>query len=107
MKYFKSILFIVVFSFILIFTGCESKNNLVGEWVYPSLNCQYTFRSDGTGSYGCSGITMDFSYVYDDTSFTPHYEDNTSDVTYNYVINGNTLTVTDSIFNISSEYKRK
>ena len=79
---------------------------LVGQWEYSALNCEYTFNEDGTGSYLFAGTEMKFTYEDNGDSFSILYEGNTDATEFEYVIEGKTLTITDS-FGEPVEYTRK
>ena len=79
---------------------------LVGQWEYSALNCTYTFNDDGTGSYNFAGSEMKFTYEDKGDSFSVLYDGNTVASDYEYVIEGNVLTITDS-FGSPVEYTRK
>ena len=80
--------------------------SIVGQWEYAAGGYVYTFNEDGTGTYAFGGSEMKFTYEDNGDSFSILYEGNTVATDLEYVINGNTLVVTDS-FGSPVEYTRK
>ena len=82
---------------LFVLTGCgEASKGIVGSWKYNgSTTLMYTFNADGTGSYA----GRSFTYTDDGSSVTILYDGDTASGTYNYTIEGNTLTITDSFGN--------
>ncbi len=84
----------------------EETLTLVGQWEYESGGYTYTFNEDGTGTYSFGGTEMKFTYEDKGNAFSLLYDGNTDATDYEYVIEGKTLTVTDS-FGSPVVYTRK
>ena len=95
---------IVTVSVLLV--GC-GKKGLVGTWEYESgSSYKYTFNEDKTCSYEAFGTKMECTYEDDGTKVSILYTGNTAASTYEYKIDGDTLTIKDS-FGQDVIYKRK
>lgn len=91
---------------VLCFAACGSKTDapaetkaaLAGTWnANEAEGCAYTFNEDGTGQWDAGeGMIMNFSYVDNGTSVEITYEGSATAQTWNYVIEGSTLTMTDT-----------
>ncbi|HUI73139.1 MAG TPA: DUF5640 domain-containing protein [Spirochaetia bacterium] len=80
--------------------GCKTDNPgpLVGSWTGNNgfLTVTYTFKSDGSYTGSIFGVVAEVGTYTVDTNastvtMTPH---GSTSVTYGYIINGNTLTLT-------------
>lgn len=99
-----SLVLVVTLSVLLI--GC-GKKGLVGEWQYESgSGYVYTFNEDKTCSYEAFGTKMECTYEDDGTKVSILYKGNTVASTFEYKIEGDTLTIKDS-FGQDVVYKRK
>lgn len=79
-------------------TAAENEGSpLIGSWEYEEGGFTYTFNADGTGTYDVFGEVMNFAYTDNGDSFTMTYEDVDAPTTLEYSIDGNTLTVKDSV----------
>ena len=84
----------------------EAEITLVGQWEYAEGGYVYTFNADGTGSYLFAGTDMKFVYEDNGDSFSILFDGNTVATDFEYVIEDNTLIITDS-FGLPVEYTRK
>ena len=76
----------------------DESSELIGSWEYEEMEgFTYTFNADGTGKYDVMGDVIDFTYTDNGDSFTMTYDDVDTPLTMEYVIEGNTLTVKDSL----------
>lgn len=82
------------------------KITLVGQWQYENGGYVYTFNEDGTGNYNAFGTPLNFTYTDKGTSIELKYEDVDGPSTYEYTIEGNTLTIKDD-FGQDVKYIRK
>ena len=99
-----SLVLVITLAFVL--TGC-GKKGLVGEWQYESgSGYVYTFNEDKTCSYEAFGTKMECTYEDDGEKVSILYKGNTAASTYEYKIEGDTLTIKDS-FGKDVVYKRK
>ncbi len=97
---------LAVAAVVLSFAACGSKTDapaetkaaLAGTWnANEAEGCAYTFNEDGTGQWDAGeGMIMNFSYVDNGTSVEITYEGSATSQTWNYVIEGSTLTMTDT-----------
>ncbi|MBQ4569053.1 MAG: hypothetical protein IJA62_03170 [Ruminococcus sp.] len=107
----KAFALIMVLVMVLSLAACGGKTEeealtLVGQWEYEGGGYVYTFNEDGTGTYSFAGTDMKFTYEDKGTSFSLLYDGNTDATDFEYVIDGKTLTVTDS-FGEPVVYNRK
>lgn len=87
----------------------SADTGLVGSWDYVELSgIVYTFNADGTGNYDMLGEVMRFTYEADGSVLKLQYTDEGIDTStqLEYAIDGDTLTVKDSLGN-DTIYKRK
>ena len=104
-KVFFSLMLVMVLSVLLV--GCGKKKGLVGTWEYEaSPNYKYIFNEDKTCSYEYFGTKMECTYEDDGTKVSILYTGNTVASSYEYKIDGDTLTIKDS-FGKDVIYKRK
>ena len=78
-------------------TADSNRSPLVGTWEYEEGGFSYTFNADGTGTYDVFGEVMNFAYTDNGDSFAMTFEDADAPTTLAYSIDGNTLTVKDSV----------
>lgn len=79
---------------------------LVGEWAYDS-NYIYTFNADGTGQYDAGGTIMPLTYeIPEDGQLSILFEGNTDPMVTEYKVEGDVLTILDSLNN-EVVYKKK
>ena len=79
-------------------TEAQSASPLVGSWDYAELSgFVYTFNEDGTGKYDAFGEVLNFTYTVTDSTLEFHYEDTDAPFTTEYTIDGDTLTIKDSL----------
>lgn len=96
----KSIFTLAIICTLFLVTACGSSNPLVGTWKYEtSSNYIYTFNDDKTCSYEAYGNKRECTYEDDGTKVTILYNGDTASSTYEYTIEGNTLTIKDSFGN--------
>ena len=103
MKRVLSIVALVLVSSVL-FVGC-GKKGLVGSWVHETYSSYvYTFNEDKT----CTYSTMECTYEYDEEKGTLSilYKGNTVPFETTYKIDGDKLTIKDSLEN-DVVYKRQ
>ncbi len=99
-----SLALIVTVSVLLV--GC-GKKGLVGTWEYQNgAGYKYTFNEDKTCSYEAFGTKMECTYEDDGKAVKVLFKGNTIASTYEYKIDGDTLTIKDS-FGKDVVYKRK
>lgn len=108
----KNLLFIVAFCAIitLFLTGC-GKKGLIGDWAYfngssTNSSMYYTFKDEKSGSYNFGGGSRNFTYEDDGKTLTILYDGDTLSSTFEYKLDGDTLTIKDS-FGSDVIYKRK
>ena len=85
------------------------NSSLIGSWDYAELSGMiYTFNADGSGTYDMFGEVMEFTYEADGSTLKITYTDEDVDapMELEYVIEGDTLNVKDSLGN-DTIYKRK
>ena len=98
---------ILVFTIAILLVGCGKKKGLVGTWEYEmDSSYKYVFNEDKTCSYERFGTKMECTYENDGKSIKILYTGNTIASTYEYTIDGDTLTIKDH-FNKDVIYKRK
>ena len=115
----KTLALMLMMVLIAVFTLCGCGNDkdngtnatedtitLVGQWEYAEGGYVYTFNEDGTGSYLFGGTEMKFTYEDKGDCFSLLYDGNTTATDYDYSIEGEVLTMTDS-FGSPVEYTRK
>ena len=104
----KIILSVVLVMLVVLVTGCGKKEGLVGRWRYDgsSTDYYYIFNEDKTCAYEMSGAKMEGTYEDDGSKVTILYKGNTEASTYEYKIEGDTLTIKDSFGN-DVKYVRK
>ena len=98
-KYILSITLVLLFVFV---TGCGKKDKgLVGKWKAEgySVDYYYIFNEDKTCAYEMAGAKMECTYEDDGTKVTILYKGNTESSSYEYKIDGDTLTIKDSFGN--------
>ena len=89
--------------------GGSKDNGIVGSWYYND-NTFYTFNEDGTGSYTAFGSLFgNFTYKESDGKLILNYEGSTDPTTFNYKLDGKTLTILagEDNWGGDTEYKRK
>lgn len=89
--------------------GGGKEKGIVGEWYYND-NTFYSFNEDGTGSYTAFGnLFGNFTYSEGDGKLILTYENSTDPTTFNYKLEGNTLTILagEDNWGGDTEYKRK
>ena len=103
----KYIYTLAIVMLLVLVVGCGQKG-LVGKWRAEgySVDYYYVFNEDKTCAYEMSGAKMECTYEDDGTKVTILYKGNTSSNTYEYTIDGNTLTIKDSFGN-DVKYTRK
>jgi hypothetical protein len=100
-----------------ILAGCQDNNNnpsnggtkvaaIVGDWEYENGGFDYSFKSDGTGVYTVVGTAMSFTYEIDLSKLTLTFDDGTDPKIFSYVLDQETLIITDQSGN-DIVYKRK
>ena len=98
---------VVVITSAFVLTGCGKEKGLVGVWTYEQgSGYVYTFNEDKTCSYEAFGTKMECTYEDDGTKVSILYKGNTVASSYEYKIDGDTLTIKDS-FGKDVVYKRK
>ena len=98
---------ILVLTIAVLLVGCGKKKGLVGTWEHETgSSYKYVFNEDKTCSYEYFGKKMECTYEDDGKSVKVLYTGNTVASTYEYTIDGDTLTIKDS-FNKDVIYKRK
>ena len=98
---------LLVLTVAVLLTGCGKKKGLIGSWAYESgSGYVYTFNEDKTCSYEALGTKMECTFVDDGEKVSILYKGNTAASTYEYKIEGDTLTIKDS-FGKDVVYKRK
>ena len=82
----------------LTFTACGgSKSPIVGSWESDeAAGVIYTFNEDGTGALKGEGYEISYTYTVKDDTLTLVYSDSNSEQTFNYKIENNVLSITDS-----------
>lgn len=97
---------VLVVTLSVLLAGC-GKKGLVGTWTYESGSGYiYTFNEDKTCSYEAFGTKMECTYEDEGTKVSILYKGNTAASTFEYKIDGDTLTIKDS-FGQDVIYKRK
>ena len=89
--------------------GGGKDQGIVGNWYY-SDDTYYTFNADGTGSYTAFGnVFGNFTYEEKDGKLILTYENSTVPTTFNYKLDGKTLTILAGEDNWGSDtqYKKK
>ena len=89
--------------------GNDKAKGIVGNWYYND-DTFYTFNEDGTGSYTVYGnVYGNFTYTEGDGKLILNYESATVPTTFNYKLDGKTLTILAGEDNWGSdtEYKKK
>lgn len=84
----------------------EEKTGIIGSWEYETGGYTYTFNDDGTGSYAVGENKMEFTYKDNGKAVEILYTGNTDASTYEYKIDGDMLTIKDSLGN-DVKYKKK
>ncbi len=88
-------------------TASAEGSPLIGSWEYEEIaGFTYTFNANGTGTYDVMGEVMNFTYTDNGNSIEMLYEDMDAPSTYEYSINGNSLTIKDS-FGEDVKYVKK
>jgi uncharacterized lipoprotein YehR (DUF1307 family) len=104
-KYILSILLVMTLTILL--TGCGKDKGLIGSWEYEQGSGYiYTFNEDKTCSYEAFGTKMECTYEDDGKKVSILYTGNTLASSYEYKVEGDTLTIKDS-FGKDVIYKRK
>ena len=97
----------LVFTLMLVITGCGKKEGLVGSWEHETFKGYvYTFNEDKTCKYDAYGTIMNCTYEVDGDKLSILYTGNTAPFETTYKIEGDTLTIKDSL-DSDVVYKRK
>ena len=95
----KSLLVVaVLFVSVFLLAGCgkkEEKDPIIGSWAQGSW--VYTFNEDKTCSYEYSGSKMECTYEKDGENLSILYKGNTVPFKTTFKIEGNKLTIKDSL----------
>ena len=91
---------VVIIAVCLAITGCNNnntkKNPIVGKWAYSSTFV-YTFNEDKTCEYNVSGTIMKCTYETDGDKISILYDGDTIPFETTYSIEGDKLTIEDSM----------
>lgn len=85
---------IIVTLFLVVITGCEKQEKIVGRWVHePNV---YTFNEDKTCIYEVSGIRKECTYEIDGENILLLFKGNTVPDKIKFEIKGKKLIIKDS-----------
>lgn len=76
-----------------------ADKNIVGNWASRDFDGLfiYTFNEDGTGNYDASGTQMPFTFTMEGDKLSVLFDSDTDSFDTVYKIEGNTLTIKDSL----------
>ena len=76
-----------------------TDKNIVGNWASRDFDGLfiYTFNEDGTGNYDASGTQMPFTFTMEGDKLSVLFDSDTDSFDTVYKIEGNTLTIKDSL----------